>query len=176
MKTQHGLSTPDMTPKCKCTTDIHYNYAVFHPETRQVVIVGSDCIKRWTGGKLLKECQRCKRKYSGKSKLCRPCQHVVRRRIKAMRSEVAGRGTSTVDFGGHRGRTYEDVFDKERSYIDWLLRVRPVGRAGVFTAYCRDRRAAEGFRMNYGEEEVLYVGTVDLRDRPFDYIIPDDHM
>ena len=43
---EHGLSTPDMIPICKCTTHIHYNYAVFHPKTKQVVIVGSDCIKR----------------------------------------------------------------------------------------------------------------------------------
>jgi hypothetical protein len=60
-KAQHGLSTPDVLPKCKCTTHIHYNYAVFHPETTQVVIVGSDYIKRWQGGKLLKVCQRCKK-------------------------------------------------------------------------------------------------------------------
>ncbi len=93
-----------------------------------------------------------------------------------MRSEVAGRGISTVDFGGHRGRTYEAVFDKERSYIDWLLRVRPVERAGVFAAYCRDRWAAEGFRMNYGEEEDFFVGPADLRDRPLDYIKPDKYM
>ncbi len=81
-----------------------------------------------------------------------------------------------MDFGGHRGRTYENVFDKERRCIEWLLRVRPVGRAGVFVAYCRDRRAAEGFRINYGEKEDLSVGLVDLRDRSFYYIIPDEYM
>ena len=93
-----------------------------------MVIVGSECIMRWQGGKLLKECQRCKKKYSGKSKFCRPCQPVVRRRIKATAAEVAERGASKVDFGGHRGRTYEDVFDTERGYVDWLLRVNPLGK------------------------------------------------
>jgi hypothetical protein len=34
-KTQYGLSTPDVIPICKCTTHIHYNYAVLHPETNQ---------------------------------------------------------------------------------------------------------------------------------------------
>ena len=94
-----------MIRECKCTTGIHYNYVVYHQDTKQVVTMGSECIMRWQGGKLLKEYQRCKKKYSGKSKFCRPCQHVVRRRIETVRSEVAGRGTSTVDFGGHRGRT-----------------------------------------------------------------------
>ncbi len=30
--------------------------------------------------------------------------------------------------------------------------------------------------MNYGEEEDLFVGPADLRDRPLDYIIPDKYM
>ncbi len=112
---------------------------------------------------MLKECQRCKKGYSGKSEFCRPRHPVVRRRIKAAVVEVAERGASKVNFGGHRGRTYEDVFDSERGYVHWLLRVRPVGKAGVFAAYCRDRRAAEGYRMNSGEEEDLSEGPDDLR-------------
>ena len=65
----------------------------------------------------------------------------------------ASNSGSKIDFGGHRGHTYEDVFDAENSYVDCLLRVKPVGRAGVFAAYYRDRRAAEGYRMNYGSPE-----------------------
>ncbi len=150
-KAEYGLSTPDMIPVCKCTTHIHYNYAVFHPETKQVVLVGSDCIKRWSGGKLLKECQRCKKKYSGKSKFCRPCQPVERRRIRAVLAEVAERGASKISFGHrHRGSTFADVYDTDKDYVDWMMRQNAMGPAAPFAAYCRDRRAAEGFRMNYG--------------------------
>ena len=73
-----------------------------------------------------------------------------------------------MDFGGHRGRTYEDVFDNERSYINWLLGDTPSGKAGVFAAYCKDRRAAEGLRMNYGQEEAV---PADPRNRALDAII-----
>ncbi len=58
---EYGLEVPDMINECKCTTAIHYNYVVFHPETKHVVIVGSECIMRRQGGKLLKECKRCKK-------------------------------------------------------------------------------------------------------------------
>ena len=67
-KAQYSLSTSDMIHICKCTTHIPYNYVVFHPETKQVIIVGSDYIKRWQGGKLFKVCQRCNKQYSGKNK------------------------------------------------------------------------------------------------------------
>jgi hypothetical protein len=49
---------------------------------------------------------------------------------------VAERGASKIGFEGHRGRIYEDVFAAKRGYVDWLLRVKPVGKAGVFAAYC----------------------------------------
>ena len=51
-----------------------------------------------------------------------------------------------------------------------------MGKAGVFAAYCRDRRDAEGIRMNYGKEEDLSVGPADLRDRQLDFIIPNGCM
>ena len=35
-----------MINECKCTTDIYYNYAVYHPETKYVAIVGSEYIMR----------------------------------------------------------------------------------------------------------------------------------
>ncbi len=81
-----------------------------------------------------------------------------------------------MDFGGHRERTYEDAYNTDRGYVDWLLRVKPAGKVGVFAAYCRDRRAVEGFRMNYGEEEDLSVGPANLRGLPLDYIVPNECM
>jgi hypothetical protein len=73
MQTEVGLRDPDMIPECKCTTAIHYNYVVFHPETKKVGIVGSEYIMRWQGEKMLKGCQGCRKKYSEKSKFYRTC-------------------------------------------------------------------------------------------------------
>ena len=45
-----------MINECKCMTGIHYNYAVYHPETKHVMMIfGSECIMRWHEGKLMKE-------------------------------------------------------------------------------------------------------------------------
>jgi len=34
--TLHKLNTPDMINECKCTTPIHYNYNLFHPEIKHI--------------------------------------------------------------------------------------------------------------------------------------------
>jgi hypothetical protein len=104
----------------KCTTQIFYNYVVFHPETNQVVIVGSKCNQRWNGdGKLLKMCQACERAYSGKIKFCRACQPSERRRIGAAASALEERGGSKISFGQrHRGRTFAEVYGTDKGYVD----------------------------------------------------------
>jgi hypothetical protein len=175
---RYGLSAPDMIPKCKSTTHIHCNYAVFHPETKLVVIVGPDRIKRWTGGKLLKECQRYKKDYSDKSEFCRACQPIERCRIRVVLVEVTERGASKISFGQrHRGSSFADVYDTDKGYVDWMLRQNAVEPAAPFADYCRDRRAAEEITMNYGNTRSdMSAGPIDLRDRPIGYIIPNEYM
>jgi len=65
---EYGLETPTLVHEFTCSTQIFYNYVVFHPETKQVVIVGSECIQRWDeDGNLLKSYKAFERAYSGKS-------------------------------------------------------------------------------------------------------------
>ena len=117
---EYGLKTPTLVHECKCTTQIFYNYVVFHPETKQVVIVGSECIQRWNGdGKLLKSCLAFERAYSGKSKFCRACQPSERRRIRAAAVALEERGASKICFGQrHRGSIFAEVYDTDKGYVD----------------------------------------------------------
>ena len=116
-----------------------------------MVIVRSECIDRWIGGKLLKECQACKKEYSCKIQVCRTCQPFVRCRIRVVLAVVAETGASKISFGQcHRGTFFADVYDMDKSYMEWMLRQNGVGLAAPFAGYCRDRRDAEVISTNYG--------------------------
>ena len=140
MSSVHKLIAPERERTCFCTTSIKHNYVVFHPTTKQVVVVGSDCIERWMGGKLPKSCQGCGATYSGVLKFCKRCAQTERDEIKAAKDQVAWQDNWKIQFGMHRGSKWSYAANAE-GYADWCLGLaKPSGKMVRFVEYLKTRR------------------------------------
>ena len=140
MSSVHALAAPERESHCLCTTKLMHNYVVFLPSTKQVVVVGSDCIKRWNNGKLPKSCQKCGATYSGSLKFCKRCAQHKRDIIKAVKDQVEWQDDWDMEFGKYHGKKWSTVANEE-SYVKWCLKLEnPKGQMVKFQEYLRMRR------------------------------------
>lgn len=143
MRSKHGLETPEHKKACFCETKIKYNCAIFHPKTKRVFVVGSECINKFKDG-LWKRCQACDAEYAGVYKFCKGCLATVRNERKEAKKELGRGDRRKVRFGKYSGRTFREAYDSDASYVTWVLGLpNPTWAQGCFQAYSRNRRMIE---------------------------------
>lgn len=82
-----------------------------------------------------------------------------RRRRSRSGGGPGGGGGRILDFGRHAGRSYEEVFRRERSYVQWALRMtQPGGGLQHFQRWIRTRMG------NHVTSEEEFEGDVDPSD------------
>eukprot|EP00927_Polykrikos_kofoidii_P031324 TRINITY_DN26962_c0_g1_i1.p1 TRINITY_DN26962_c0_g1~~TRINITY_DN26962_c0_g1_i1.p1 ORF type:complete len:792 (+),score=159.47 TRINITY_DN26962_c0_g1_i1:98-2377(+) len=65
---------------------------------------------------------------------------------------------TVFSFGKHRGKTFQQVFDLDRSYVSWVTKLDGTsGQMRLFCDYCQERNAAHG-----GGGGVAQLGTQQL--------------
>ena len=104
--------------RCFCSQTIHkLSYAV-HKPTRRVILIGSECIRKFQGkekGKIAngKACKFCDKWIDGRKKYCRD----------GMCFECAVSQPDynyTLNFGKYKNSTVREVYRKDKRYFQWL--------------------------------------------------------
>lgn len=143
MQAKHGLVTPEHKKACFCETKIKYNCAIYHPDTKQVFVVGSECINKFKNGHW-KRCQVCDEEYEGVYKYCKRCLGAVRTNNKATKKKLASEGRRKMWFGKYNGLCFQNVYESDPQYVSWVLNIpNPTWAQGCFQEYARDRRRVE---------------------------------
>lgn len=101
------LEAPQYRDKCRCGHTIVRNCYVFNPLTRDFVVVGSCCIKRFEKKRL---CMTCKKPHSGKKyDDCPACRNAEKKREKQLETERIER---------EKMRLIAEAEDKRRRYTE----------------------------------------------------------
>lgn len=100
---------PKHMDKCSCGKIIKYNFYIYHTPTKQIAIVGSECINHFMSPEQLKL-------------MCIVCK-VVAQRGRCICKKCTESGNQIINFGRkYKGlKTYLDVFANDKSYLIWAI-------------------------------------------------------
>lgn len=129
---------PGISDKCACGHDIKINGYIRNKITKEIIVMGSCCIKRF---KIKKHCFKCDNLHTRiKYNICKNCEKIEKEKSKEkkkiekeklkekkkieeeLRHNMFQLGSIVIDFGKHKNKTIEDIYNNDISYIKWCIK------------------------------------------------------
>lgn len=116
------IEYPEIEYKCKCGHGIKQNCYIRHKETKEIIIMGSCCIRKF---EIKKFCFKCNKRHGRtKSTICIDCENEDKLKIKELKQQQKEKiklENTIITFGMHKNKTIKHIYENNINYFNWCI-------------------------------------------------------